>query len=98
MNFLQAMMKTPWHNAFVTSMADSNVYVGITSTSNLGKHFTWIDESPLIYTQWRDLHPTHHDLVNDDQRVGTILHPYSKAADDSALIPGLRIVTNYFNQ
>ena len=64
-----ALMKTPWHNAFVTSMISTthgrDVFVGITSESDLGKHFIWMDESALTYSQWRSNHPTHHDLLND---------------------------------
>ena len=87
-----AMMKTPWHNAFVTAMAGSDVFVGITSETDLGKHFIWIDGTPLTYTQWRKLHPTHHDLLNDAERIGTLLHPYYSPGSDEALLAALSTI------
>ena len=73
-----AVMKTPWHNAFVTAMINTemarNVFIGIHSQSDLGKHFIWIDGDALTYTQWRKLHPTHHELLNNAASTGVMLH------------------------
>ena len=91
-----ALMKTPWHNAFVTAMVTtdhtSDVFVGITSQSQLGKHFIWMDDSALTYTQWRKLHPTHHDYLNSGERIGTVLHPLYSKGDDTAMLPALTTV------
>ena len=62
-------METPWHNAFVTSMLSSDVWIGVTTVTEKGKHFIWADGSPLTYTQWRLLHPTHHSILNSAERV-----------------------------
>jgi hypothetical protein len=62
-------MKTPWHNAFVASMLSSDVWIGVTSESEMGKHFIWADGTALTYTQWRLLHPTHHDRLNSGERI-----------------------------
>ena len=63
-------MPTPWHNAFVATMAGTDAWIGVTSESPIGKHFVWSNGMPLKYANWRDLHPTHQDIVGADTREG----------------------------
>ena len=55
------------HNAFVATMAFTDAWIGVVSESPIGKHFVWSNGLPLTYTNWRDLHPTHQDIVGADQ-------------------------------
>ena len=87
-----AMMKTPWHNAFVAAMTNSDVFVGIKSESDLGKHFTWMDGDVLSYTQWRSKHPTHHNLVNDGSKVAVLLHKRYESGSEDAILAGQSVI------
>ena len=48
-------------------MAFTDAWIGVVSESPIGKHFVWSNGLPLKYTNWRDLHPTHQDIVGADQ-------------------------------
>ena len=63
-------------------MVDSNVWIGVVSDSEIGKHFQWASSEPLLYAQWRLLHPTHHEVGPNQDKIATVLHPYYKAGDD----------------
>ena len=63
-------------------MVDSNVWIGVVSDSEIGKHFQWANSEPLLYAQWRLLHPTHHEAGPNEDKIATVLHPYYKAGDD----------------
>ena len=39
-----AMMPTPFHNAFVATMLTNRAWIGITTDTEKGVHFTWIDQ------------------------------------------------------
>ena len=39
-----AIMPTPFHNAFVATMLTNRAWVGITTDTAKGVHFTWIDQ------------------------------------------------------
>ncbi|CBY41166.1 unnamed protein product [Oikopleura dioica] len=84
-----AILPTPFHHAFVTSLVDSDVWIGVVSDSDIGKHFQWANSEPLLYAQWRLLHPTHHEIGPNQDKVATVLHPYYKAGYDYAMIPSV---------
>ena len=44
-----AIMPTPFHNAFVATMLTNRAWVGITTDTEKGVHFTWIDQRTGSY-------------------------------------------------
>ena len=82
-------MPTPWHNAFVATMAGTDAWIGVTSESPIGKHFVWSNGMPLKYVNWRDLHPTHQDIVGADTREGVKMIKWYSSGDPSSHLPSL---------